>query len=87
MKINVVHDFDTYFPAIDQDRKNIEGDCNELTFVNNTDGNVTINNFNLAVGDVLILGGNSFEIVKTKFQIQNVSATSGVLNVIRKRYL
>jgi hypothetical protein len=87
MKINVVHDFDTFFPAVDEDRKNIEGDCNEITFINNTDGVITINNFNMNPSDVLILGGNSFETVKTKFQISNSTATSGVLNVIRKRYL
>lgn len=87
MKINVIHDFDTYFPAVDDDRKNIEGDCNEITFINNTNGAITINNFNMNAGDTLILGGNSFETVKTKFQVANVNATIGVLNVIRKRYL
>lgn len=86
-QINVVHDFDVFYPAIDGDRKNIEGDCNEITFVNKTDGTVLLNNFELLTGDTLILGGNSFEVVKTKFQITNVSATTGSLNVIRKRYL
>lgn len=88
-KINlpVVHDFDVFYPYIDQDRKNVESNCNEITFINQTDGSVQVNNFTIATGAQLVLGGNSFEIIKTKFQITNISATTGSFSVLRKRYL
>jgi len=87
ININVVHDFDVFFPYIDQDRKNVESNCNEITFINQTDGSVQVNNFTIATGAQLVLGGNSFELIKTKFQIANISATSGSFSVLRKRYL
>lgn len=87
ININVVHDFDVFFPYIDQDRKNVESNCNEITFINQTDGSVQVNNFTIATGAQLVLGGNSFELIKTKFQIANISATTGSFSVLRKRYL
>lgn len=87
ININVVHDFDVFYPYIDQDRKNVESNCNEITFINQTDGSVQVNNFTIATGAQLVLGGNSFELIKTKFQIVNISATSGSFSVLRKRYL
>lgn len=84
---NVINDFDTYFPAVDQDRKNIESQCNDITFYNNTDGTILINNLPIATGEQLILTGNEGEFNTTKFQLVNSTATTGVLYVIRKRYL
>lgn len=85
--INVIHDTDVFFPAVAEDRKNIESNCNEITFVNKTDGDVQVNNFTLSSGDSLIYGGNSFEMIKTKFQIVNLTATTGAFYALRKRYL
>jgi len=87
ISLPVIHDFDIFNPAVPEDRKNVESNCNEITFINQTDGDVQINNFTIATGATLVLGGNSFEIVRTKFQISNISATIGTLAVIRKRYL
>ena len=84
---NIINDFDTYFPAVDQDRKNIESQCNDITFYNNTDGTILINNLPLTTGEQLILTGNEGEFNTTKFQLVNSTATNGVLYVIRKRYL
>lgn len=85
--INVVHDTDVFYPAVAEDRKNIEANCNEITFVNKTDGDVLVNNFTLSSGDTLVYGGNNFEYIRTKFQIINSTATSGSLYVLRKRYI
>lgn len=87
MKHNITYDFETYFPAVDSDRKNIESQCNEMTFYNKTDGTININNLPLATGEQLILTGNEMEFNVSKFQLSNVSATTGILYVIRKRYL
>lgn len=84
---NIINDFDTYFPAVDQDRKHIESQCNDITFYNNTDGTILINNLPLTTGEQLILTGNEGEFNTTKFQLVNSTATTGVLYVIRKRYL
>ena len=83
----VTYDFETYFPAIDQDRKNIESQCNDMTFYNNTDGTILINNLPLASGEQLILTGNEREFNVSKFQLSNSTATTGILYVVRKRYL
>jgi hypothetical protein len=87
MKQPVVYDFDTFFPAVSEDRKNIESQCNDITFYNNTDGTITINNLPLETGEQLILNGNEGEFNVTKFQLVNVSSTTGTLYVVRKRYL
>lgn len=83
----ILYDFDTYFPAVAEDRKNIETQCNDITFYNNTDGTILINNLPIATGEQLILTGNEGEINISKFQISNSTATTGTLYVIRKRYL
>jgi hypothetical protein len=87
MKHNVVYDFDTYFPAVTEDRKNIESQCNDITFYNNTDGTILINNLPITSGEQLILTGNEFEFNVSKFQLTNSTATTGTLYVVRKRYL
>jgi len=84
---NVIYDFDTYFPAITEDRKNIESQCNDITFYNNTDGTILINNLPISSGEQLILTGNEGEFNVSKFQLTNSSATTGTLYVVRKRYL
>jgi hypothetical protein len=81
------YDFETYFPAVNDDRKNIETQCNDITFYNNTDGTILINNLPLATGEQLILTGNEGELNVSKFQLSNSTATTGTLYVVRKRYL
>ena len=83
----IIYDFETFFPAVDNDRKNIETQCNDVTFYNNTDGTILINNLPLATGEQLILAGNEGEFNVSKFQLSNSTATTGILYVIRKRYL
>jgi hypothetical protein len=83
----IIYDFDTYFPATSEDRKNIEAQCNDITFINNTDGTILINNLPLATGEQLILTGNEGEFNVSKFQLSNLTAGNGTLYVIRKRYL
>jgi hypothetical protein len=83
----IIYDFETFFPAVPEDRKNIETQCNDITFVNNTDGIILINNLPLASGDQLILTGNEGELNVSKFQLGNSTATTGTLFVIRKRYI
>jgi hypothetical protein len=83
----IIYDFDTYFPAVSEDRKNIETQCNDVTFYNNTDGTILINNLPIATGEQLILTGNEGEFNVSKFQLSNSTATTGTLYVIRKRYL
>lgn len=83
----VTYDFDTYFPAVTEDRKNIESQCNDITFYNNTDGTILINNLPIASGEQLILTGNENEFNVSKFQLVNSTATTGTLYVVRKRYL
>ena len=85
--VKVVNDFDTYFPAIDQDRKFIESQCNDITFYNNTDGTILINNLPLLTGEQLVITGNEGELNVSRFQITNSTATSGCLYVIRKRFI
>jgi hypothetical protein len=83
----IIYDFDTYFPAVSEDRKNIETQCNDVTFYNNTNGTILINNLPIATGEQLILTGNEGEFNVSKFQLSNSTATTGTLYVIRKRYL
>jgi hypothetical protein len=83
----VTYDFETYFPAEAQDRKNIETQCNDITFFNNSDGTILLNNLPLAAGEQLILTGNEGELNVSKFQLTNSTATTGTLYVVRKRYL
>jgi hypothetical protein len=83
----VTYDFETYFPAEPQDRKNIETQCNDITFFNNSDGIILLNNLPLAAGEQLILTGNEGELNVSKFQLTNSTATTGTLYVVRKRYL
>ena len=77
---NITYDFETFFPAVPEDRKNI-------TFINNTDGTILLNNLPLATGEQLILTGNENEFNVSKFQLSNSTATTGTLYVIRKRYI
>lgn len=83
----IIYDFDTFYPQVSEDRKNIESQCNDMTFYNNTDGTILINNLPLLSGEQLILTGNENELNVSKFQLNNSTATTGVLYVIRKRYL
>ena len=84
---NITYDFETFFPAVPEDRKNIETQCNDITFINNTDGTILLNNLPLATGEQLILTGNENEFNVSKFQLSNSTATTGTLYVIRKRYI
>lgn len=84
---NTIYDFETFFPAVSEDRKNIETQCNDITFINNTDGTILLNNLPLATGEQLILTGNEGELNVTKFQLSNSTATTGILYVVRKRYI
>lgn len=81
------YDFETFFPAVPEDRKNIESQCNDITFYNNTDGTILINNLPLLTTEQLILTGNEGEFNVSKFQLTNSTATTGVLYVVRKRFL
>jgi hypothetical protein len=83
----IIYDFETFFPAVPEDRKNIETQCNDITFINNTDGTILINNLPLATGEQLILTGNEGEFNVSKFQLSNSTATTGILYVVRKRYI
>lgn len=83
----ITYDFETFFPAVTEDRKNIETQCNDITFINNTDGTILLNNLPLATGEQLILTGNEGELNVSKFQLSNSTATTGILYVIRKRYI
>ena len=84
---NTIYDFETFFPAVSEDRKNIETQCNDITFYNTTDGTILINNLPIASGEQLILNGNEGELNVSKFQLTNSTATTGVLYVVRKRYI
>lgn len=70
------------YTGIDND---IKSDCNAIIFYNAGSTAVTINNFPLAVGDRLILGGNENEIDKTVYTA-SFTTGAGLLIVARKYY-
>lgn len=82
-----VIDTETYSPYNNFDRKTVISDCNDITFINATDGVVAVNNFPIAINGVLSSSGNENEINKTKFNITNISSSTGALYVLRKRYI
>jgi hypothetical protein len=84
---NFVIDTETYSPWNNFDRKDIPSECNDITFINNTDGVIAINNFPIAINGVLSSSGNQEEMNKTKYNITNISSTSGALYVLRKRFI
>lgn len=82
-----VIDTETYSPYNNFDRKTVISDCNDITFINATDGVIAINNFPIAINGVLSSSGNEGEINKTKYNITNISSSTGALYVLRKRYI
>ena len=63
----------------------IKSDCNAIIFYNAGTTQVTVNNWPLAVGDRLILGGNEQEIDTTTYTASFTTGT-GLLIVARKYY-
>ena len=85
--IKINWDFESYQPYNKNSKINIEGDCADICFVNNTDGVVSVNNYPINSGGSLALNANDNEITVSKFQLVNSTATTGNVNVIRKRYV
>jgi hypothetical protein len=83
----VGYEFEIYQPYNKNSKTNIETNCADLSFINATNGAVSVNNFVLNAGDSLSLGLNEGEINVSKFQLVNISASSGNVSVIRKIYL
>jgi len=82
-----VIDTETYSPWNNFDKKEVPTDCNDITFINKTDGVVFINTYPLDPNDSYVSTGNENENNKTRFNISNGTSTTGSLYVLRKRFI
>lgn len=67
-------------------KKNVDTNCNDILFYNDTNGTVFLEGWPIPTGQTLSIAGNADEINVSKYQL-SFGSSVGIVYVIRKKYV